>query len=63
LTHQELSKKQRRDREHSEDHTIDSKYPEWHDKEGHFNYRLGESLGDMLDSSEPGTFSNSSVFQ
>lgn len=50
---QELSKKQRRDARYSDDHTIDSKFPEWHDKEGHFNYRLGESLGDQLDSSEP----------
>jgi len=47
------SKKQRRDRGYSDDHSIDAKYPEWHDKDGHFNYRLGESLGDLLDSSEP----------
>jgi dual-specificity kinase len=47
----ELSKKQRRG--HSDDHSIDTKYPQWHDEDGHFNYRLGESLGDQLDSNNP----------
>jgi serine/threonine protein kinase len=36
-----------------DDHLIDSKFPDWHDKDGHFNYRAGESLGDELDSSQP----------
>lgn len=50
---QELSKKQRRDKYLDDDYTIDSKFPEWHDKDGHFNYRLGESVGDQLDSEQP----------
>jgi len=48
---QELAKKARRGSD--DDHLIDTKFPEWHDKDGHFNYRLGESLGDQLDSSDP----------
>jgi len=36
-----------------DDHLIDSKFPDWHDKDGHFNYRAGESVGDELDSSQP----------
>jgi dual-specificity kinase len=51
IEHNELSKKQRRG--HSDDHSIDTKYPQWHDEDGHFNYRLGESLGDQLDSNNP----------
>lgn len=47
----EYLKKPRRNSE--DDHLIDSKYPEWHDKDGHFNYRAGESVGDQLDSSQP----------
>jgi len=44
---QDTTKKQRRER-WEDDHAIDTKYPEWHDKEGHFNYRLVESFGDVL---------------
>lgn len=54
-------KKPRKDRNSDDDHLIDSKYPEWHDKDGHFNYRAGESLGDQLDSSEPGISRNFSL--